>query len=582
MDKKYRLFVAIDLGTTNITCTLLKEYLNGVLTKEKLRIRQLIDMDGEMPVYGEAETLPAVVWLKDDQVFTGSYCKSHIHLLAAQPNSVVVKSIKSEIASDDWAVLVGGQLLSPLDIYYFLLKTIYPCLAAHLAEGYLESVVITIPASFSSKMRRNTILAARALWQKRAVSLLDEPIAAIFSDWDLEGMKFRSIPFNEPVMIVDPGGGTTDVAVVKIADNQVEILGSSRYNDIAGDDLDLEIAALLLHHIRQQPDYNGWFDVEEENIQRGRVFELISFAERVKKGLNGNLPERFGSGIADLIQKFRLENKEFNLSLAYLFEGLLPNSISIPYAEILSVLEKYLSRKSFEAEKQTHPKSAPRNIFSPIEQALQDAELEKYDIVELYATGGSCQFRPFLFELKAAFSDVKLLDPDFSVSEGAAVFNYLTTRHKWVVKERTHEKIFLKRSGLPFLEIMGGNQPIPSGKIILRKESELHNNNTLELVETTDSLRFEFYSGTSDDDLNITYVHDEEIRLDRYLEAGATITEIQGWIDKDKVFNFAFTFTEPTGGEYTVEIDFSADETTGQHSPKKTTVRSLKLNELPI
>jgi hypothetical protein len=44
-----------------------------------------------------------------------------------------------------------------------------------------------------------------------------------------------------------PGGGTTDVTIIVIKDdNHVKVLGTSRYNDFAGDDLDLEIAALIL------------------------------------------------------------------------------------------------------------------------------------------------------------------------------------------------------------------------------------------------------------------------------------------------------------------------------------------------
>jgi len=93
-------------------------------------------------------------------------------------------------------------------------------------------VVISVPSGITAVEKRAVLSSAQCAGARR-VYLVDEPMAAAIG---------AGLPITEPTasMIVDIGGGTTEVAIISIAD--ISVCESIR---VAGDDMDEAIAAYI-------------------------------------------------------------------------------------------------------------------------------------------------------------------------------------------------------------------------------------------------------------------------------------------------------------------------------------------------
>jgi hypothetical protein len=112
-----------------------------------------------------------------------------------------------------------------------------------------QDLVITVPASFDPAARELTVEAAYALGLKQAV-LLEEPQSALYS-WiqTSEGKWREQVKPGDIILVVDVGGGTTDLSLIAVTEEQ----GSLLLNRVAigdhillgGDNMDLALAYVL-------------------------------------------------------------------------------------------------------------------------------------------------------------------------------------------------------------------------------------------------------------------------------------------------------------------------------------------------
>lgn len=154
---------------------------------------------------------------------------------------------------------------------YFIRKT-------HGRRGRRPRVVIAIPSGITAVEKRAVYNSAERAGARK-VYLVEEPMAAGIG---------AGLPIGEPTasMIVDIGGGTTEVAIMSLAD--IAECNSIR---VAGDDMDEAIIA----HMRKQ--YNlmiGQQTAERIKIELGSVAEVGEEETREVRGrdLIGGLPRR--------------------------------------------------------------------------------------------------------------------------------------------------------------------------------------------------------------------------------------------------------------------------------------------------
>lgn len=113
-----------------------------------------------------------------------------------------------------------------------------------------QSVVLTVPASFDAAARELTREAALAAGFPESFRLLEEPQAATYAWLDTVGDRWRQLlKVGDRMLICDIGGGTTDLTLVEVAEEQGELVlnraATGNHLLVGGDNMDLALA----HHV---------------------------------------------------------------------------------------------------------------------------------------------------------------------------------------------------------------------------------------------------------------------------------------------------------------------------------------------
>ncbi len=590
------LYIGIDLGTTNVSCHVV-DSTDGTNQCKILPIRQLVSY-GDGFSMGEENYLPSVVFFFQGQAYIGVGVEENLERLLSIPNSSLASSVKDSIGDDHWRCTVNDlqakeKSHSSVEVMALLLRTVWKSVAKAYKLDDIENITITIPAKFSSKMRYNTLLSAKmANLPMQKVALLDEPIAALFSDWDGSRKTFASIHDAETVMVYDIGGGTVDACIIEVNTDgkRIDLLSTSRFNHLGGRDWDLEIAALLLRKIKRDETYNGFFESADRQLRRSRALRLMKLAKHLKETLDELLLERkvlkkdgalredllsFLAGHkAELSQPFEVGFSEF--------EGLLPEIIIVTIDELLHSFAHLLDFK--------HAKSQT-NFFTPVFQALEltEKDLDIRDIDKIFITGGASQSRLVSNQIEYNHCPRTVsLDPKLSISRGASWFSSLFSngidQPEWKLGEKTTEKLFLAVSGKGFVEILNSGLSIPSGEVeVLLLEERI----ALRQIAAYDSQRKKYqlsiYQGISREDPLVRPFVDVEFKEFNKLNIynDITVSSVKGIINSNRIYTFTINFTDSEGKnefrrfEFDIDTSFRSVNRSG-HNAK------IKLNNLDI
>ena len=118
-----------------------------------------------------------------------------------------------------------------------------------------QEVTVTVPASFDPAARELTAEAARAIGIEHLV-LLEEPQAALYS-WvnDSRGDWRNQVRVGDVILVVDVGGGTTDLSLIAVTENdgalELTRVAVGEHILLGGDNMDLALAYLLKNKLAQ-------------------------------------------------------------------------------------------------------------------------------------------------------------------------------------------------------------------------------------------------------------------------------------------------------------------------------------------
>ncbi|MGV2989409.1 Hsp70 family protein [Vibrio sp. E150_011] len=118
-----------------------------------------------------------------------------------------------------------------------------------------QDVTITVPASFDPAARDLTAEAARNIGLMH-LTLLEEPQAALYSWIDNSNDAWRDeVDVGDIVLVVDVGGGTTDLSLVAVTENDgnlnLERVAVGEHILLGGDNMDLALAYRLKMKLAQ-------------------------------------------------------------------------------------------------------------------------------------------------------------------------------------------------------------------------------------------------------------------------------------------------------------------------------------------
>ena len=110
-----------------------------------------------------------------------------------------------------------------------------------------QLVVLTVPASFDASARELTREAALAAGLPRDLVLLEEPQAAVYAWLADRGDRWRrSLKLGDTLLVCDVGGGTTDLTLVTVAEEDGDLalrrMAVGNHLLIGGDNMDLALA----------------------------------------------------------------------------------------------------------------------------------------------------------------------------------------------------------------------------------------------------------------------------------------------------------------------------------------------------
>lgn len=174
--------------------------------------------------------------------------------MGAKSSGRLIQSAKSwlchkTVGSDEAVLPIDAveeiNTLSPAKVTQSLLEHLVASWNHAFPSALLseQEVVITVPASFDPSARASTEAAANACGIK--ARLIEEPLAAFYAWLSSAGKWQDKIQLNDQVLIIDVGGGTTDLSLIQAIDDEGEMrlerIAVGRHILLGGDNMDMAL-----------------------------------------------------------------------------------------------------------------------------------------------------------------------------------------------------------------------------------------------------------------------------------------------------------------------------------------------------
>jgi len=247
-----------------------------------------------------------------------------------------------------------------------------------VAESFVGSkvseAVITVPAHFNGSQRQAT-KDAGAIAGLNVLRIINEPTAAAIAyGLDKKGSGERNI------LVFDIGGGTVDVAVLKMCDGIFEVKATAGDSHLGGDDFDTRIVNFCVQDFKRK---NRGLDMSENKKSLRR---LRTQCERAKCILSASTTT--------------------SIEIDGIFDGV--------------DFSASLSRARFEEMNIDYFRKA----IALVEKTLSDSGLDKDDVDDVLLVGGSTRIpkvQKMIQELFNGKAPCKSINPDEAVAHGATI-----------------------------------------------------------------------------------------------------------------------------------------------------------------
>lgn len=319
---------------------------------------------------GEALTPSAISALDDGALLVGAPARSRATTHPAR----TALSFKRDMGTDKTYAL-GPHTRSPIELSALVLGALKRDAEAALGAPVTDAV-ITVPAYFGDLQRQATRDAGR-LAGLAIERIINEPTAAALA------YALHERERTQRIAVVDLGGGTFDVTVLRIARGQVDIESSAGDVRLGGDDFDAALRDLLAAELR------GRIEPVEDPIAWARLRDA---AELAKKRLS--------------------ELEVVKVPLVELGRQRLTTELSIDRLAAEAVWQPLLERMRL-----------------PIARALRDAQVKPHDLDEVVLVGGATRMPAVVRLVADIFGRIpsRNLPADEAVALGAAVQAALVT-----------------------------------------------------------------------------------------------------------------------------------------------------------
>ena len=211
---------------------------------------------------------PSVLYFgPDGSVLHGEEAKAYVE----EGSERTANYFKYHMGDEDYCIFQNGREYTAVDLSAELLKGIVRE-AEEVSGENIRQAVITVPAYFSHFQRQATMKAGQQAGLE-VLSIISEPTAAVFA-YGIHGKGT-----DQTVLVYDLGGGTFDVTIARITEDEIEVLGTDGDHQLGGKDWDDALSNYLADQFLEEFDIDISADVEM-NIM------MQAIAENTKKQLS--------------------------------------------------------------------------------------------------------------------------------------------------------------------------------------------------------------------------------------------------------------------------------------------------------
>jgi molecular chaperone DnaK len=335
---------------------------------------------------GFKETLPSVVGFRNDRILIGDQARTY---LQRDPKSVVSRFKRKMGTTETFKIKSLGSSKSPVELSAYVLKELKNFI--HSGDQ-LDSAVITIPASFDT-VQSNATKEAGIQAGFKSVILLQEPIAASLA----YANKEKNVDLkNSQWLVYDLGGGTFDVALVKILEGELTVVDHEGDNFLGGTDFDaLIVEKIVVPELEKRGKFSNLIgEMKSESGKYNKLWHtLLVHAEGAKVELSNKTSTEIDLGtISDL------EDDEGNT---------LDSIVTITRSEFEAVV-----------------KDAVESTIDMMKKILTRNSLQSNDLKFILMVGGS-SFIPYVRKRVEEVMGIPVntsIDPTNAIVIGAAYF----------------------------------------------------------------------------------------------------------------------------------------------------------------
>jgi molecular chaperone DnaK len=313
---------------------------------------------------GKAMTPSVVHFQNENDVTVGEIAKRNI---IVHPDRTV-SSIKKEMGTD-YKKKVGRYKFPPEYIGALIFKKLVDDAEQRLGKRFRDAVV-SVPANYSDGQRQS-IKDAAEIAGLNVLRMINEPTAAALAYGIREDRERR-------VLVYDFGGGTLDVTILSVLSGFFDVDASAGEHKLGGDDIDARIEEYVSKKLQEQLGV----DAKQDLALRTTLHEA---SEEAKIALSS-----FESTA---------------ITIPFVAADKPPFSMVLTRTELNAMISDLIERTR-----------------KPIEQALNDASLEKTEIDDILLVGGTTLI-PAVREFVVQYFGKQPLegDPYEAVALGAAI-----------------------------------------------------------------------------------------------------------------------------------------------------------------
>ena len=467
-------YFGIDLGTTNTVVSKGNVLFNGLIQSQIIQVMQVDENKSPTTEF----ILPSVLYVDENgKEYVGKIAKD----IKSKASKKVLYNTKRYIGSNKtWKL--RDKYYTSKDVAKQILKTCRDSMRRYNQGKEVDSVTITVPASFNTDQIKDTKDAAMEIGFKN-VNLIPEPTSALIDFINEQSNLIesqRTVKLNESkrILVFDLGGGTCDIAIVDVIQNgrKVEFteVAIGRYDELGGIDFDNKVALVKLDEFLKK--YNLSYHSLNKEDRENMVRHLRIFAEKAKERISSDIEMNcyFGESFDHYIMDFYGDD---------------PVQFSINKEEYDDAIKEFFI-KSKQTNKRLEEENQ-KNIVDPILNTLRDYNISKDSIDYLFLTGGMTKYQLVREKIKEILelSENQIInstDPLSSVAKGAAIYDYYETtiNRKFENLVNNEDKVTVKnekkfeltrvlaeaimidvKQGLPVV-IINSNQEVPyEGKL---------------------------------------------------------------------------------------------------------------------